>query len=457
MPSAEQFLETRQADYLAELIDFVRIPSISALPEHAADVAHAAEWVAARLRSAGMQQVQILPTAGHPVVYGEWLHAPGKPTIMIYGHFDVQPVDPLHLWTTPPFEPTVRDGRLYGRGASDDKGNMLVPILAIEALLQAEGTLPVNIKFCIEGQEEIGSPQIPTFVAEHRDLLSCDLVLSADGGQWSETEPVILLGLRGGCGIQIDIRGATTDLHSGMYGGVIQNPIHALTALLATMRGPDGRILVEGFYDQVRTLSDDDRAQIAAVPFDEAAYTGAIGVTGLFGEPGFTPYERAWARPTLEINGIWGGFQGDGVKTVLPNEAHAKITCRLAPDQDPSRIIELLISHVERHAPPGVTTTATPLRFTAKPYLMPADHWGNQQIAAVHRELYGREPYYIRTGGSIPICTILLEQLGVYTANFGFGLDDEGAHAPDEFYRLSSFRFGQQAYVKLLRRLGAMA
>lgn len=453
--SAEQYLETNQQRFLDELLAFLRIPSISALPENAADVARAAQWVADRLRAAGLEKVQILPTAGHPVVYGEWLHAPGKPTIMIYGHFDVQPVDPLHLWTSAPFEPAIRDGKVFARGASDDKGNMLAPILAVEALLKGEGALPVNIKFCLEGQEEIGSPQIPAFVAANRDLLACDLVLSADGGQWSETEPTILLGLRGGCGIQIDIHGAATDLHSGMYGGVIQNPLHALVALLGTMRSPDGRVLVEGFYDSVRVLTPEDRAQIAAVPFDEAAYKKAIDVPALFGEPGYTPYERAWARPTFEINGIWGGFQGDGIKTVLPNEAHAKITCRLAPDQDPAQILELLIRHVERHAPVGVTTTATPLKFTAKPYLMPADHWGNEEIAALHRELYGREPYYIRTGGSIPICTILLEELGVYTANFGFGLEDEGAHAPNEFFRLSSFRFGQNAYVKLLQRLGA--
>jgi len=455
MNAAERYLTDHQDRFVDELLDFLRIPSISALPAHAGDVARAAGWVAARLVSAGLEHVQVIPTAGHPVVIGDWLHAPGKPTVMIYGHFDVQPVDPLHLWSSPPFEPAVRDGRVYARGASDDKGNMLAPILAIEALLQAEGALPVNLRVCFEGQEEIGSPQIPAFVAEHRAQLACDVVISADGGQWSESEPIILLGLRGGCGVQIDIRGAATDLHSGMYGGVIQNPIHALTALLATMRAPDGRILVEGFTDAVRPLSEADRAAIAAVPFDEGEYRAAIDVPALFGEPGFTPYERGWVRPTLEINGIWGGFQGDGIKTVLPNEAHAKITCRLVPDQDPTQIVQLLIDHVQRHAPPGVTTTVTPLRFTARPYLMPADHWVNQEVSAVLRELYGREPYHIRAGGSIPICMVLLEHLGVYTASFGFGLEDEGAHAPDECFRLSSFAFGQRAYVALLRRLGA--
>ncbi len=273
----ETYLAEHQPRFLEELLSFLRIPSISALPDHAEAVRQAAEWVAERMGVAGIEGVRIMPTAGHPVVYGEWLHAPGKPTVMIYGHFDVQPVDPLALWSSPPFEPTVRDGRIYARGASDDKGNMLVPILAVEALLKSAGALPFNMKFIFEGQEEIGSPQIPAFVAANRELLACDLVLSADGGQWSETEPAILLGLRGGCAVQIDVRGANSDLHSGIYGGTIQNPTHALVRLLDTMRAADGTITVDGFYNGI-SLTDEERARIAEVPFDEEVYLDELGV-----------------------------------------------------------------------------------------------------------------------------------------------------------------------------------
>jgi acetylornithine deacetylase/succinyl-diaminopimelate desuccinylase-like protein len=454
MSTWQAYLDENKDRFLNELLDFLRIPSVSALPEHAGDVARAADWVANRLRAAGVEGVRVLPTGGHPVVYGEWLHAPGKPTVLIYGHFDTQPADPYNLWTSPPFEPAVRDGKVYARGATDDKGNMFTPILATEALLKSEGALPVNLKFFFEGQEEIGSPQIPDFVAAHHDLLACDLALSSDGGQWSETEPNILVGLRGGGGVQIDVIGANSDLHSGVYGGAVQNPIHALVAILASMRGADGRILVEGFYDGVKPLSDEERAQIAAVPFDVESYMEDIGVEGLFGEAGYSPREQTWARPTLEINGIWGGFQGDGVKTVLPNAAHAKITCRLVPDQDPVAITEMIARHVERHAPPGVRVTTTRLGFAAQPYLIPADHPGNRAARAVLEEIYGRSPYVVRSGGSIPVCTVLLQNLGVYTVNFAFGLEDEHIHAPDEFFRLSSFERGQMAYCKLLHRLG---
>ncbi|MEM7345377.1 MAG: dipeptidase [Chloroflexota bacterium] len=457
MSEWESYLAENQDRFQEELFDFLRIPSISSLPEHAEDVQKAGEWVAQRLEQAGVEGVQILPTGGHPVVYGEWLHAPGKPTILIYGHFDVQPVDPLELWTNPPFEPTLEDGRVYARGASDDKGNMLVPILAVEALLKGEGTAPVNLKFCFEGQEEIGSPQIADFMKNYTDLFACDLVLSSDGGQWSETEPSLLVSLKGVCGIQIDVKGATTDLHSGLYGGTIQNPVHALVRLLDTMRSPDGKILVEGFYDSVVELSDEDRAEIARIPQDEGDYLGDIGLSEPFGEPGYTTLERGWIRPTLEINGIWGGFQGDGIKTVLPNEAHAKITCRLVADQDPAHIRDLLIAHVEKNAPTGVTVEVNPLLIQGKPYAIPPQHPGNEVARSVLEEVYGTKPYYIRSGGSIPICGIFLDQLGVYTVNFAFGLEDERAHAPDEFYRLSSFELGQKAYCKILHQLASQS
>jgi acetylornithine deacetylase/succinyl-diaminopimelate desuccinylase-like protein len=436
------------------LLDFLRIPSVSALPDHADDVQRAARWVADRLQSAGVEGVRVLPTGGHPVVYGEWLHAPGKPTILIYGHFDTQPADPLGLWTNPPFEPTVRDGRVYARGASDDKGNMLIPILAVEAMLQADGSLPLNVKFFFEGQEEIGSPQLPAFVAAQRELLACVLVVSADGSQWAEDQPAILVGLRGTCAIQIDVYGARSDLHSGLYGGMVANPIHALVSVLGSMRDAAGRILVDGFYDRVANLSADERAAIAAVPFDEEQYKEQLGVSALVGEPGYSPRERNWVRPTLEINGIWGGFQGEGVKTVLPNEAHAKITCRLVPDQTPEQIVQALVSHIERQATPGVRVEVRRMPTRAAPYLVPADHWGNRAAADVLAELYGTQPYATRSGGAVPVCELFQGNLGVHTVTFGFGLEDEQIHAPDEFFRLSSFERGPVAYCKLLTRLG---
>lgn len=454
MDTWEEYLEQQQPRYLSELIDFLRIPSISAISTHAADVRRAGEWVSARLAAAGMEHIQILETGGHPVVYADWLHAPGKPTVMIYGHFDVQPVDPLSQWTHPPFEPHVEDGKVYARGASDDKGNMLVPILAVEALLKSTGALPVNLKFFFEGQEEIGSPQLNAFVPQHTDLLACDMVLSSDGGQWSETEPQVLVALRGGCGVQIDVKAAKMDLHSGMYGGIVMNPIHALVMILDSMRSNDGVITVEGFYDTVRPLSQTDRERIAAIPFDGEQMKADLQINAFFSEAGYTPREANWVRPTLEVNGIWGGFQEEGVKTVLPSEAHAKITCRLVADQDPEQIVQLLQSHVAKHTPTGVTATVTPLAFRAYPYLIPEDEPVNVVVREMLSEIYGREPYFVRVGGSIPVCSLFQRHLGAYTAMYAFGLDDERVHSPDEFYRLSSFRKGQSAYCKILERLG---
>lgn len=449
----ESYLAENEARFLDELLAFLRIPSISSLPEHAAEVRRAGEWVVARMAAAGIEHIQTLETGGHPVVYGDWLHAPGKPTVMIYGHFDTQPVDPLHLWSRPPFEPTVVDGRVYARGASDDKGNMLVPILAVEAMLKGEGRLPVNLKFFFEGQEEIGSPQLPAFVASHKELLACDFVLSADGGQFAEDQPEIGVGSKGLCAFQIDVKGAKSDLHSGAHGGAVQNPIHALVRLLDSMRSPEGKILVAGFYDTVRPLSEEDRALIAAVPFADAKYQETLGIPDVFGEPGYSTLERRWARPTLEVNGVWGGFQGDGVKTVLPNEAHAKITCRLVADQDPMQIADLIAAHVRTHAPRGVTVSVRQLPGLARPYLMPMDHPANLAASEVLEKLYGKKPYYTRTGGTIPVCELFQTTLGAYTVGFAFGLDDENVHAPDEFFRLSSFAKGQKAYCLLLERL----
>lgn len=453
MHDIERYLSEHQPAFLDYLLDFLTIPSISALPAHAADVRRAAHWVAERLAQAGAEHVSVLETSGHPVVYGDWLHAPGRPTVLIYGHFDTQPADPLDLWDHPPFEPHVEGDRIYARGATDDKGNMLVPILAIEALLATRGALPLNVKFLLDGQEEIGSPGLAAFIQEHRSLLACDLAVSADSGQFSETEPSITVGLKGICGLQLDMIGPSRDVHSGIYGGAIQNPLHAMARLLDSMRSPQGKILVEGFYAGVRPLSSDERADIAAVPYDEAALKADLGVAALHGEPGYTMRERAWARPTLEVNGLWGGFTGEGSKTIIPSQAHAKITCRLVPDQDPEVVLQAIRRHVARHTPPGVTVTVTTADNGARAYLAPADHPGVRAASEVLEALYGRAPYLERSGGSVPVTTFFREHLNVYTINFGFGLPDERVHSPNEFFRQSSFRRGQTAYVMLLDRL----
>jgi acetylornithine deacetylase/succinyl-diaminopimelate desuccinylase-like protein len=453
MTTWTEYLEENGPSYLDELCELLRIPSISSLPEHAADVHQAADWVADRLKAAGVEEVQVLPTEGHPVVYGQWLHASGGPTILIYGHFDTQPVDPIELWSQPPFEPVIKDDRIYARGASDDKGNMLAPILAVEAMLNTLGKLPVNVKFFFEGQEEIGSPDLPDFIASHRDLLACDFILSADGGQWEKDQPALVLARRGLCALQIDMKSAAQDVHSGTYGGTFLNPIHALARLIDSMRSPDGRIIVDGFYDDVLALSDTDRDQIAQIPYEENAYMRKLGVKQLCGESGYSTYERAWIRPTLDVNGIWGGFQGEGIKTVIPSEAHAKITCRLVPDQNPAKIVELITAHVAKHVPTGATAAVKKLAGTADPYVIPFEHPGNQAARVVLKELYGKEPYVIRMGGTIPVSGIFLKLLDAHMVNFAFGLNDENIHAPDEFFRISSFKRALNAYCMMLERL----
>lgn len=449
----QTYLDTHYDQHLQELLDLIRIPSISALPEHAADVQRAAEWTAQKMTSVGIENVEVMNTGGHPVVYGDWLHAADRPTILIYGHFDVQPVDPLDLWDHPPFEPHVTENRIYARGASDDKGGMITPILAVEALLNTTGQLPVNVKFCFEGQEEIGSPQLPEFLAQHTQKFACDLVVSADGLQWSADQPMLVTALKGLTAVQINIRGPQADLHSGLHGGVMNNPIEALTHIIASMRDDDGRIAINGFFDNVVDLTPEDRHHIAAVPFDDDGYQQELGIPAFFGEPGYTTLERNWARPTLEFNGIWGGFQGEGTKTVIPSTAHAKITCRLVANQSPERIAALIEDHVMKHAPPGVEVDVVRLPGRSDPFLMAADHPAQQIAATVLTELYGKEPYFVRVGGSVPVIPLFEQVLGAQTVNFGWSIGDEQLHAPNEFYRLVHLKRGPSGYVMLLESL----
>lgn len=454
--SWEAYLDQNQQRFVEELLDFVRIPSVSAKPENIPDVQRAAEWVAARLTVAGAERAEVLPTAGHPVVCAEWLHAGAdKPTLLIYGHFDVQPAEPFDLWTTPPFEPEIRDGRVWGRGASDDKGGMLIPILAFEAMLRANGRLPVNVKFFFEGQEEIGSPDLPPFVAAHADRLQADMIFSADGLQWAPGQPQIVEALKGLVSLEIVVSGPRSDQHSGMVGGGIANPALALAHILGGLRNADGLITVEGFYDDVIPLSDEVRAAIDRVPFPDADLLAETGATATWGEPGYTTKERIFARPTLDINGLTSGWQGAGTKTVLPAVASAKITCRLVAAQSPEAIFEAIRAHVAKHCPSGVTAEVRRNPGRADPFLVPAGHNATAVASQILQEVYGRAPYRTRVGGSIPVMTTLLETLGVHAVMFGFSHGDENLHAPNEFFRLDAFRLGQTAYGRLFERLGA--
>jgi acetylornithine deacetylase/succinyl-diaminopimelate desuccinylase-like protein len=451
--SWQAYLAEGKDRFQNELLDLLRIPSLSTDPAHRADLRRAVGWVASRLQGAGIEHVAVMETGGHPVVYGEWLHAAGKPTVLIYGHYDVQPADPLDLWTAPPFEPSIRDGRVYARGASDMKGNLLLPLIACEALLRTEGTLPVNVKFLFEGEEEIGSPNLAPFIASQRDLLACDMAISADSGQFSEGQPALLTGLRGLVGVQIGVRSAATDLHSGLMGGVAPNAIQALAQIIGALKDPDGTISVDGFYDDVRPLTLAEQEAMARIPDDLADLAAKAGLLAVCGEPGFTPRERNWGRPTLDVNGIWGGFQGEGIKTVIPCEAHAKVTCRLVPDQQPEAVLEQLMAHIRRSAPPEVAVTVTPLPGQGKPYLIPSDHPGMAAAERALLALYGKAPYQMRFGATVPVTAIFQQVLNVYTVSYGFALMDERMHAPDEFLRLSSFEKGQTGFCLLLKEL----
>ena len=447
--SWQTYLSNNRTRFIQELIDFVSIPSISALPQHKNDVRRAAEWLKTRLDTAGMNHAMLINTAGHPAVYADWLHAPNKPTILLYGHYDVQPVDPLDQWVSPPFEPQIRDGKIYGRGASDDKGNIIATVQTLEAILRTAGKFDVNVKCIFEGEEEIGSPTLGPAIALHRDLLACDHIFSMDGLQWGERAAGILVGLKGMAKLQINVFGPKTDQHSGLFGATIQNPTTALAHILASLRSPEGKVLVNGFYDDVRPLTDQDRAHLAAVPFDPIAIQKTVGVTALSGEPGYSPLERMWARPTLDVNGIWGGFQGAGSKTIIPASAHAKITCRLVADQNPEHIADLIETHIHHHTPPGVRVEIEK-SSGAHPFLMAPDHPSNILVQGVLSELYGSDPYYVRVGGSVPVYAVFERELGVQPATMGFTLEDEQLHAPNEFWRLESFDRCQMAYGMLL-------
>jgi acetylornithine deacetylase/succinyl-diaminopimelate desuccinylase-like protein len=438
---------------LADLIEFVRIPSVSTDPAHAGDMSAAARWVAAKLTAAGPLTVRTLPTAGNPVVYAEWCAAPGKPTVLVYGHYDVQPPDPLEKWVSPPWTPTVRDGRVYARGVSDDKGPMLIPIAVAAAFFATAGSLPVNVKCLFEGEEEIGSPSLDAFIRENQNLLAADVVLSADGAMWRIDEPSLTVASRGLAALELTLAGASKDLHSGRHGGAVANPLHALARLIATLHDSSGRVAVAGFYARVRDLSSQERAAIAALPFNEAEYLAQIGAPALFGESGYTTLERQWIRPTLEVNGIWGGYEGPGQKTVIPSEAHAKITCRLVPEQDPDEIVSLVVHHLEAHVPSGTRLSITPGVHGARPSAIAADHFALRAADAALCAVYGVRPLIVRMGGTVPVAELFERYMGLQTVFFSFSTADEDYHAPNEFFRIHRLHEGLEAWARYLELL----
>ena len=447
-------LEAEHERILDELKEFTAIPSISTDPAHAADVRAAGAWVAAKLTAAGPFTVRTLPTEGASIVYAQWLGAAGAPTVLVYGHYDVQPVDPVEQWVSPPFTPALRDGRLYARGVSDDKGPMLIPIKVGEAFFAVQGRLPINVKFMLEGEEEIGSKNLEAFVANHKDLLAADVVLSADGAMWRIDEPSLTVANRGLAGLELTLTGAAKDLHSGRHGGSVPNPLHAMARLIASLHEEDGRVAVAGFYDRVRSLSAAERAEIAALPFNERDYLAQVGASAAVGEYGYTTLERQWTRPTLEVNGLWGGYQGPGSKTVVPRLAHAKITCRLVPDQDPEEVETLVTRHLERHVPPGTTLTIVAGDHRAKPASIARDHPVLLAAEAALTEVYGVRPLYVRMGGTVPVAEMLQRLMGLDTVYFSFSTGDEDFHAPNEFFRVNRLHEGLAAWARLWERLG---
>ncbi len=456
MPSPDDHLEQTRDQGLRDLQAFLRIPSISSQPDRADDVRRAAGHLADQYTAVGLENAEVLPTAGHPVVYADWLRAPGKPTVLLYGHYDVQPVDPLELWESPPFEPTLRDGLLFGRGSSDDKGQIALHWQAIEAWLATTGELPLNLKVIAEGEEEIGSPHFEAFVEGSRDRLRADFCVVSDTAMAARGLPAITYGLRGLLYFELRVEAANTDLHSGLFGGIAPNPIQALSEIISRLKDPSGRVLIPGFYDGVRPVTAEERRQFERVPFDEGEMKRMYGFERLQGEAGFTPRERGWARPTLDVNGVWGGYQGPGSKTIIPAWAACKLSCRLVPDQDVRTVARALADYVETIRPRTVRASLSEPSGHAQPWITPFDH---PLIGAGKRALervYGTEPVLIRSGGSIGAVEAMNRQLSAPCLLVGFVLPDSRAHAPNERLDLDSFFLGRRAALHLWEEIAQL-
>jgi acetylornithine deacetylase/succinyl-diaminopimelate desuccinylase-like protein len=441
MNTVIDFINTNRDKYVDELKAYLAIPSISALPEHAADVKRCAVWTADEMRRIGMENVRLVETPGFPVVYGDWLHAEGAPTILFYGHYDVQPVDPLNLWESPPFEATVRDGEIYARGSADDKGQVFMHFKAIEAHLKQNGKLPCNIKVILEGEEEVGSANLDNFVKDHRDDLKADVVVISDSPMFDRGIPSICYGLRGLVYFQIDLRGTKSDLHSGSFGGAVANPAFVLANILAQMKDRGGHIKIPGFYDDVRPLTEAEREQWKKLPFNEKRYAKELGAPRLWGETGYSTLERVWARPTFEVNGVLSGFTGEGAKTVIPAVAMAKVSMRLVPNQDPDKIAQLFEDYVKKVSPKTVEAKVTRMHG-GKPWMTEFDNKYVQAAGRAIKHGFGQEPVFNREGGSIPVVATFQEILGLPSVLFGVGLPDENAHAPNEKLDLGNFHGG---------------
>ena len=449
---ALDFIEANLGRFRSELYDFLRIPSVSAKSDHAEDTRHAAEWLSERLSEAGLTS-EILETSGHPIVLGEWRGAPGAPTVLIYGHYDVQPPEPLDEWASPPFEPTERDGRMYARGSADDKGQLYMHVKALEAKLAHGGSLPVNVVVLAEGEEEVGSPNLLPFVEKHTDLLNCDLVLVSDTGMFAEGLPSLLFSLRGIAYFEIRVKGAHTDLHSGDFGGAVANPGNALAQIISSLHDSEGRVAIPGFYDDVLEWDDEVRSQIAALPHDDDAYQTDLEVDALTGESGFSTLERLWIRPTCDVNGLLCGYTGQGAKTVLPNRAMAKVSFRLVPSQTPEKVKELLKTHLQNVAPPGVTVELEMLQG-GRPWRAQLEGSAFEAAGEALEEAFGTYPVSMGGGGSIPIVVDFEEHLGAPVLLVGFSLPGCNLHAPNEWLSIENFEKGIGALALLYEKLG---
>lgn len=452
---ALQFAKTNEDNALEELKALLRIPSISTLPEHAVDVRRAAEFVAAELQRIGMEHVHLIETSGHPLVYADHLHAAGKPTVLCYGHYDVQPPDPLDEWISPPFEPTVRNGNIYARGAVDDKGQLWMHVKALEALLHEDGTLPVNVRVIAEGEEEVGGESIAAFLREHPDQLKADVALVSDTDMFAPDLPTLCVGLRGMIYTEIEARGARTDLHSGMYGGVAPNPFIALAQVIAKLKDEDGHILIPGLLDGIEPPTDAELAAWRSLPFDEEQYRETeVGSSELTGEPGYTVMERTWSRPTLDVHGMPGGFIGAGAKTVIPAKATAKVSIRLVPGMTPEKAFKQLRDYVLAIAPRGVALDVK-LIHSGEPIVVGTDNVFVAAATDAMREVFGKETVFVRGGGSIPVVGDFARQLHLPTILMGFGLPDDNLHAPNEKFHIANFHRGTESIVRFLTLAGA--
>ncbi len=452
--STQPFVDANKDRLLEELKEFLRIPSVSTVPEHKADVRRAAEFVAQALRDAKLENVEIIETKGHPLVYADWLNAPGKPTVLCYGHYDVQPPDPLDEWISPPFEPTIRNGNIYARGATDDKGQVYMHIKAVESLFATHGTLPLNVKFLIEGEEECGGEAIADYLPKNKTKLKADVALVSDTELYAEGIPTLCVGLRGLVYTEIEARGAMRDLHSGVYGGAAPNPLFALAEMLTKLKDANGHILVPGMYDDVTPPTKEEKASWESLPFDEEEYRKTeVGSTELTGEPGFSVMERTWARPTLEVHGIVGGYMAPGAKTVIPAKATAKVSMRLVPDQNPDKIVDAYKKYVASITPKGIQTEVRVLSASPASSVNP-DHPAIHFAAEAFAEVLGRDTVFTRGGGSIPIVGDFKNHLGIPTILMGFSNPDDGLHSPNEKYPVANYYAGIVTIAHFFEKYG---